>query len=563
MKKALSIILAVLMLCGIFAGCGQQDTQATEPPAATEGEVAQQPAETEGTSGDEVKVLRTNGGPVEFFDSPWLNPGFMFNNKVIYDTLITCDANKTPTDGVLAESYSMDGNTQTFVLREGVTWHDGEPFTAEDVKFSIERSLQTGLLNSMISGVFYCIEGTNEFMDGTADEISGVAIDGNTVTITMASDSSDTLLAFSQFAIVPKHLLEDVDPAQWQQSEFFQNPVGTGPFKVKEVSIGNYCILEPNENYFDGVADFEIYCYASAGDSDANLVTNALAGNYDYAFIKQYDDVKSLRAANAAVNIDTVSTYYTRFFLLNQFDKADGTTSPFADVRVRQAVAYAIDAAAICESIFEGAAQPADSLVPNIETKLEGLNDYGYNPEKAKELLDEAGWDSSRTLICAYYYTDQQTVDLMAILQQQLGAVGINIEPKLITGDINTYLWTRPSDKENGPSAVEWDILYAAKAAASLYEYYSMFSIESSINSHYPYNEETENMINAIKTSDPEAQLKALHTIEQYENDNLLCVPLYYQPVWVISSDAVRANVDVWGDPQWRWDWNVQNWEIG
>lgn len=89
-----------------------------------------------------------------------------------------------------------------------------------------------------------------------------------------------------------------------------------------------------------------------------------------------------------------------------------------------------------------------------------------------------------------------------------------------------------------------------------------MFSIESSINSHYPYNEETENLINGLKTSDPDAQLAALHTIEQYENDNALCAPLYYQPVWVVSSDKVKANVETWGDPQWRWDWNIQNWEI-
>lgn len=561
MKRAISIILAVLMLCSLFAGCAQQEVKENNSPAVSQGEGTNQPANTEDEG--EIKVLRTNGGPVEFFDSPWLNPGFMFDNKVIYDTLITCDANKTPTDGVLAESYSMKDNVLTFVLREGVTWHDGKPFTAEDVKFSIQCSLKTGLLNSMISGAFNCIQGAKEYVDGTADEISGVAIDGNTVTITMASDSADTLLAFTQFAILPEHLLGDADTAQFQQNSFFQNPVGTGPFKVKEVSIGNYCILEPNANYFDGVADFEIYCYASAGDSDANLVTNALAGNYDYAFIKQFSDVKSLRAADAKINMDTVNTLYTRMFLLNQYPKADGSKSPFADVRVRQAMAYAIDKTAICENIFEGAAQPADCLIPNIETKVKGLEPYSYNPEKAKQLLAEAGWDEEQSLICAYYYTDQQTSDLMAILQQQLGAVGIKLEPKLVTGDINGYLWTRPDDKENGPSAVEWDICYCAKSAASLYEYYSMFSTESSINAYFPYDEKVEDMIAAIKTSDTEAQLKALHTVEKYENENAICVPLYYQPVWVISSDAVRDNVEVWGDPQWRWDWNVQNWNIG
>ncbi len=562
MKRILSVIIATLMLLALLAGCESgsstnQSSTASAPAAST----ASAPAAST-DSATEAKVLRTNGGPVEFFDQPWLNPGFMFDNKVIYDTLITCDTNKTPTRGILAESYAMNDNVLTFKLRDGVTWHDGEPFTADDVKWSIEYSMKVGVLNGMISGAFQCIEGAPAYVDGTADEISGIVVDGNTVTITMASESSDTLLAFSQFAIMPKHLLADVDPAKFQQDSFFQSPIGTGPFKVKEVTIGNYCILEPNENYWDGVADYEIYCYASAGDSDANLQTNVLAGNYDYAFVKQYDSIKSLKAANADINIDTVSTYYTRMFLLNQFPKKGQTTSPLADVRVRQAIAYAIDNVSICENIFEGAAQPADSLVPNIETKASGLNDYAYNPEKAKSLLKEAGWDSNTTLVCSYYYTDQQTVDLMAILQQQLSNVGIKMELQLVTGDLLKALWSKPADMVNGPSAVDWDMCYCAKSAASLYEYYSMFVADGSVNAFFPYNKEFEEMITAIQTSDSAAQQKALQAIEKWENENEISVPLYYQPVWVLSSDAVKANVDTWGDPQWRWDWNVQNWDV-
>ncbi|MCQ4727859.1 ABC transporter substrate-binding protein, partial [Anaerotignum faecicola] len=140
----------------------------------------------------------------------------------------------------------------------------------------------------------------------------------------------------------------------------------------------------------------------------------------------------------------------------------DGKKAPLADERVRQAIAYALDMKSILDGVFEGAALPANSLTPDGADKVDGLNNYDYNPEKAKELLKEANWDPNTELDVVYYYTDQMTQDLMAIIQQYLAEVGIKMNARLVEGDLATILWKAPEDPVNGPSAVDWDMCYAA-----------------------------------------------------------------------------------------------------
>jgi peptide/nickel transport system substrate-binding protein len=539
-KKVISLVLAAAMSISAFSSIG-----------------------TTALAAETTQTLYTNSGPLEFFVHPWLNPGQYMTQKVIWDSLIGCDADMNPTTGRLAESYELseDGLTLTFVMRDGVKWHDGEDITTEDVKWSIEYSLNTGVLNSVFADTFKAIEGCDAYLAGEADEISGIEITDDTIVIHFASVAQDALLTFSQFVPLPKHCLEDTDPMQMQQSSYFQNPVGSGPFKVAEVEMGSYCVLEPYEDYWGGVADFNIQCSASSAEADENLVTNALAGQVDYAYTKTYTDAQALMESDE-VTVDTVDVKYTRLFWVNKFAKEDGSESPLADVRVRQAIAYAIDMDAICEGIFDGATLPADAMAPNSDSKAEGLESYSYDPDKAKELLDEAGWDSSTVLKVVYYYTDQQTVDLMAVIQQQLAAVGIQMEASLITGDTDTILWSKPDDVVNGPSAVDWDMAYAAVAAMSLSEYYGRLSSTAAINSHTPYDEELQALIDATNTADPEAQTAAYQALETYENENLIEIPLYYQPVWVVSSSKIAGNVEKWGNPQFRWDWEIQNWTL-
>jgi ABC-type transport system substrate-binding protein len=282
----------------------------------------------------------------------------------------------------------------------------------------------------------------------------------------------------------------------------------------------------------------------------------------DYAYTKSVDAASALKDV-PGLKVTQVNIRYTRLFYLNKFDKKDGKKSPLADARVRQAIRYAIDMDSIAKNLFKGAAVPANSLTPNEATKATGLNDYKYDPEKAKALLAEAGWDPKTVLDVVYYYTDQQTVDFMASVQSYLKAVGIEMKFRLLEGDLGTLLWTPPADQKNGPSAVDWDIAYAANAALSLHEYYDRYRTGSSSNSHTPEDAKLNELIDATNsTFDTTEMTKAFNELQKYENESMFTMALYYQPVFVIESDKITKGAAKYGNPQFSYNWNVQNWEV-
>lgn len=553
-KKFISLAVASLMSLSIV-GCSGTNDEST-------GENDGTPSKQQG----QANTLYTNGGPEEFFETPWLNPGTFVYNKVLYDRLIFADENLDPIpgEGQLAKSYELseDGKNLKFELRENLSWHDGEPLTAEDVKWSIEYSLKTTVLNGVFTNTFNKIEGATEYIEGNADQISGIVVNGNNIEIKFKELAPDALLTFTQFAILPKKHLESADPVTFQQAEFFRNPIGSGPFKVEEVKMGNYTILAGFDEYWDGAPSFKMHLNPSPGDSDLNLVTNAKAGKLDYSYTKNIADVKALEGTEG-MDIEKVDVRYTRLFFANKFSKPDGSKAPLADEKVRQAIMYALDMDSILEGIFEGAAIPANSLTPNGVDKVDGLNDYKYDPEKAKELLKEANWDPNTVLDVVYYYTDQQTVDLMSIIQNYLSQVGIKMEFRLVEGDLATLLWSLPEDSVNGPSAVDFDLCYGATAALSMHEYYDRYQTGAALNSHTPGVAELDELIKATNsTIDPEETKKAFNELQKYENEELFVLPLYYQPIFVMKSDKIQGMPEKLGNPQFNYKWDIHKWTL-
>lgn len=523
-------------------------------------------SEQGGTTKAAENTLYTNGGPEEFFEAPWLNPGTFVYNKVLYDRLIFADENLDPIpgEGQLAKSYEMseDGLNLKFTLRENVFWHDGEPITPQDIKWSIEYSLKTTVINNVFANTFKAIEGATEYLDGKADDISGITIDGNNIDIKFEKLAPDALLTFTQFAPLPEKHLKDVDPVQFQQSEFFRNPIGSGPFKVEEVKMGNYTTLAGFDKYWDGAPTYKMHLNPSAGDSDPNLVTNAKGGLLDYSYTKNIADVKSLEGVEG-INVDKVDVRYTRLFFANKFPKKDGSEAPLADKKVRQAIMYALDMDEILDGIFDGAAEKANSLTPDGVDKVDGLNNYDYDPEKAKKLLEEANWDPNTELDVVYYYDDQQTVDLMSIIQNYLSQVGIKMKFRLVEGDLATLLWSLPEDPVNGPSAVDFDLCYGATAALSMHEYYDRYQTGAALNSHTPGTEELDKLIEATnKTIDAQEQREAFFNLQKYENEELFVLPLYYQPIYVITSDKIQGIPEKLGNPQFNYKWDIHKWTL-
>ncbi len=253
------------------------------------------------------KTMYTNGGALEFFEGTFVNPGFYLYQEVLFDKLIDADENLTPTEGKLAESYevSADGKTITFEIRDGITWHDGEDFTAEDVKFTFEYMAGFPGLHSVASA--------------TVNALDSIDVDGNTVTFNFHTLDPNALTVFSQWPILPKHLLENSNPVTAQQDKFWQNPIGTGPFMLEEMVRNNYTVLARNENYYEtGDGNIEkIYMFAS-GENDANLIKNVEAGQIDYAWSKSTDDAKAIGDIDY-MEVNPVNIRYTRLFYVNQY----------------------------------------------------------------------------------------------------------------------------------------------------------------------------------------------------------------------------------------------------
>lgn len=267
-------------------------------------------------------VMRTNGGPVEFFETPFYNPGLFMSTKVLYDHLLVADENLDAKAGQLASEYTVsdDGMTYEFTLRDGIKWHDGEPITAEDVKWTFECATQVAALHAVFNSTISSLEGYQEFKDGTADNISGIVIDGNKLTFQFAKVDPNALLTFTQFAPLPKKYFEGIDPLKIQQAPYFQNPVGSGPYKLKEVKMGNYATFVPFEEYWGGKAKIEEINMYPSGESDPNLVKNAASGVLDYAYTKAIEDVIALEQM-PAMKVVAVDNRYTRLLYFNQYPK--------------------------------------------------------------------------------------------------------------------------------------------------------------------------------------------------------------------------------------------------
>ncbi|XBX08624.1 ABC transporter substrate-binding protein [Enterocloster clostridioformis] len=115
----------------------------------------------------------------------------------------------------------------------GITWHDGAPITAEEIQWNIEYALKTTVLNSVFRSAFEAIEGSGAYLDGSAEHISGIVVDGNTITLNFDRVAPDALLVFTQFAPLPKKYLTDVDPVSLQQAEYLQRSSGYSNYGAK------------------------------------------------------------------------------------------------------------------------------------------------------------------------------------------------------------------------------------------------------------------------------------------------------------------------------------------
>jgi len=331
---------------------------------------------------------------------------------------------------LLAESWEMleGGKVWIFHLRQEVKWHDGVPFTAKDVVFSFNAYANPRAGSRWTSKVADIL-GYDEFQAGEADHLVGVeALDDYTVRIELKEPMPLWIKVKQTYVVMlPEHILGNVPPEQWRGHSYWAHRVGTGPFKWVEYVPDQYIKLERNEDYFLGAPKIKYLIYRFYTDA-ASAVAALENGEIDTTAYETtligLDEVERLDSI-PGIDIVVMSKGMPNFLRLNL------KKSEWADVRVRQAIRYAIDVDTIVDTVFAGYGKPAYTVFPQEWAIPDGLNKYEYNPDKARALLEEAGYDFNRKIELLFHYKDAVTRRALLAVQQYLAQVGINVELRL------------------------------------------------------------------------------------------------------------------------------------
>lgn len=466
-----------------------------------------QDATPEDAGGGGVLVAAFDVGPGGCPECP--NPlqagaGFTWFEKY-FSKLMLYTSDFSSLQGELAESWevSEDGTQLTIKLRDGVTWHDGEPFTSADVKFTIETAAHPDSA-SYIGAKFAGVTAID-----TPDDL--------TVVLTLDKPNAALLDAFTFLVMLPEHALRDIAPADLATSDWWlSNPIGTGPFKWKAYEPGQYIELEAYDDYWRGRPKLDGIInrfFPEAGSSVIALRSGDIAFTYltlDEALALQGEDgFDVLEGPSQVLN-------YLGF---------DLTDPRFADQRVRQAFMYAIDRPVIVEQLYGAQATLANCAYILPQYVPDGLNDYAQNVDTAKQLLSDAGFDTSQPVEILTYYGDQLSQDVLVSIQQFMADAGVTVT--LRTVDTPTY-------NQVSPDPAQWDIVFAGAANGPDPDVLSTHfeSIEANpsvLNRSNIKDAELDRLFaEGRAATDPEARAGIYQQICQIMNDQL-----YWAPMWV------------------------------
>ncbi|MCQ9618146.1 ABC transporter substrate-binding protein [Paenalcaligenes niemegkensis] len=326
------------------------------------------------TAGGSINVILNPEPPTLIYALNQQTPTQIAAGK-IYEGLLTYDFDLNPQPS-LAKSWevSPDGLSYTFQLQEGVKWHDGEPFTAEDVRFSLQEMLAD----------------THSRARANLSRIESIDLpDEHTIVITLKEPFAPFINTFevSSAPMMPAHLYKGTD---YRSNPANQKPIGTGPFKFNEWQRGRFVHVVRNDDYWqEGLPYLDSIYFQVIPDAASRLVALengsvqvASFGDIDFAFLPQLQ-------ANPQLDITNKGYEFAGPQAFIELNHRDG---PSADKRFRQAVQYAIDRDFIAKRIFFGAARPATGPISSVtKYHVADAASHDYDPEKAIALLDDMG----------------------------------------------------------------------------------------------------------------------------------------------------------------------------
>ena len=406
MKKKTRILSLGIASAMLLAACAP----AAQPPAAGDA-----PADAGAETGvaanggqDELRVVM-NALPVTLDPHALNDLPSARARRMVFDTLIGQDPNDLSLLPGLATSWEMpDAQTVVLNLREGVYFHNGEPFNAESVRFSILRAYDSAHTHSMV-----------EFVEDVE------VVDDYTAIIHMHTPFVPILtqLQAQQLSMLPPVAVQEAEAAG---IDFADVAVGTGPFMLEEFQVGSHMTLVRNQDWWGPEVQFERLTFRGIPEQ-ANRLIEIETGNADIALDIAPIDVPGAEA-NPNVNVHRAQSTSLTYLGFNTLE------GPLADIRVRQAISHAIQLEPIVDNAFQGTGNVARSLTTPLTWAHLPLDLYPHDLDRARELLAEAGFPDGEGLDLRIWYNagNQQRADISEMMQNQLRAVGIELTVETI-----------------------------------------------------------------------------------------------------------------------------------
>lgn len=457
----------------------------------------------------------------------------------IFDTLAVSNIDGTVSPRA-AESweFSEDGLSVTVHLNKNSKWHDGEPVTSADWLWTFETIGNPEVTTATSKSYLNILRGYDSSGNIDTSEEPGVeAPDDYTLIFHLDNPSSEVpffATAGMYYAVMPKHLLENIAPADLAANEFFTHPIGSGPCTfISEVS-GQELTMGSFSDYYLGAPKFSKLIYRVV--ASANLTTSMMAGEIDACYPNiTPDEAKDLEGVDSITVTKNTDVTALMFVSLNN-EKYEPA--------IRKAVSCAIDKQMIVDQLLLGEGSVATSTaIPGGENDVSGIKYEGRDVEKAKELLKEAGWKDGDTIKCAIPTGIRERI--ATIMQQNLEEVGINLE--VITVDAAT-MFTGIKDGTYDMAIITANLSPNPTGLKSLYN--SDVVTFGHITDPYYYNTMVE--IEGIQDkAAKEAKLKELY--EKMDEDQPYIL-LYHEYIFNITSPRISGPSIVGYDKVWTWE---------
>lgn len=548
-NRILSLLLAGVMALGLIA-CGASNAGAAADETGSAAVSTESASSDTAASGEKIinvgvtntigslNPLLLNGGEINKYAT-----GLMFLPLMELDADLNFE-------GMLADSITTEDNKNFIVhIDDAATWSDGTPVTADDVVYTAIRLASPVIGNTAM--MYYVFEGVGDdgFVEEGAESIDGIQkVDDKTVQFTTKEEMPITTFenSYARYLLtLPKHVIEQYSEEELSTADWFNHPdVVSGPFIVTDFDVDHYISYEANKDYWKGapkidklnikiVDGSQLYAGLQSGEIDITQQTMSDIPQEDYESVEALDNVEVVYGSpvtNQSVFIQTKNV---------------------PDVKVRQAMLYAIDRQQILEELLNGHGEIVDGFLSSASPFYDdSLTPVSYDPEKAKALLEEAGWDGSQTIRFYVNSGDSTFVNAASIIAAEWAAVGIKAE--IQTVDFATLMSVAGTE--------DYDVLAVQYTYAPVDPYPDVAWLLGGEGSWTGYSDDTLNdaLTKSQLTSDPEETKELFSVVDKKVQED---VPMF--SAYVISAQGAVSKRITGATPSVYGFFNdVQNWDV-